>query len=384
MRVVIVGASGNVGTAVLRRLQKERSDRPDLELVGVSRRVPDSSKPPFDGVLWHALDVGAEEDRHRLSAALKGADAVVYLAWQVQPNHDLDQLYRTNVTGTANMLSAARDAGVKHIVCASSIGAYSHAITKESRVDESWPVGGIPGSHYSRHKAEQEALLDSFMAENPTVVVARLRPGLTFQRDAGSEIGRYFLGPLIPKLLLGKPRTPILPVPPQFVFQAAHADDVADAYWRVLDRRAEGAFNIAAEPVVTPEGLAALFHAKRWLPIPVRMVHAAADLSWRLHLQRTDAGWVDMAEGAPIMDTTRAREVLGWTPQVSSLDAIREVLAGLGSGQGIAASPAMHPRPLLGPAGLRKRAIRRVALRTGGMRSEALRRHALRTPGGAQ
>jgi nucleoside-diphosphate-sugar epimerase len=369
MRIVVVGASGNVGTALLRRLQKERSVNPEIELVGVSRRVPDSSKAPFEGVLWHSLDVGAEEDRHRLNAALKGADAVVHLAWQVQPNHDLDQLHRTNVTGTANMLSAAKEAGVKHIVCASSIGAYSRAASKESRVDESWPADGIPGSHYSRHKAEQEALLDNFMAENPAITVARLRPGLTFQRDAGSEIGRYFLGPLIPKLLLGSARTPILPVPPQFVFQAAHADDVADA------------FNIAAEPVVTPQELGRLFHAKRWLPIPVRMVHAAADLSWRLHLQRTDAGWVDMAEGVPIMDTTRAREVLGWEPRVSSLDAIRDVLAGLGTGQGIAASPAMHPRPLLGPASLRKQAMRKVALRSGALRSEALRRHALRTPG---
>jgi nucleoside-diphosphate-sugar epimerase len=219
MRIVIIGASGNVGTALLRRLQQERLLRAEpLELVGVSRRVPDSSKRPFGNVLWHSLDVGAEEDKALLRAALEGADAVVHLAWVLQPNHDLEQLYRTNVTGTANMLEAARDAGVGHIVCASSVGAYSSA-GKETRIDESWPATGIPGSHYSRHKAEQEGLLDRFAAENPGTVVARLRPALTFQRDAGSEIGRYFLGPLIPKILLTSPRTPILPVPEQFVFR---------------------------------------------------------------------------------------------------------------------------------------------------------------------
>ena len=377
MRIVIIGASGNVGTALLRRLQQERLlGAEPFEFVGVSRRVPDSSKTPYENVVWHSLDVGAEEDRALLRAALEGADAVVHLAWQVQPNHDLDQLYRTNVIGTANMLEAAREAGVGHIVCASSVGAYSSA-GKESRVAESWPTNGIPGSHYSRHKAEQEALLNRFEGENPSVRIARLRPALTFQKDAGSEVGRYFFGPLIPKLLLASPRTPILPVPEQFVCQAIHADDVADAYWRVLERRAQGAFNVAAEPVVTPLELARLFHARRWLPIPVGVVHAAADLSWRLHLQRTDAGWVDMAQGTPIMDTSRARQLLDWIPRISSLDAIKEVLAGVGTGQGVEASPPLHPRPALGPAGLRRRAIRRVALRSGALRSAALRRQAL-------
>ncbi|MDR6504946.1 NAD-dependent epimerase/dehydratase family protein [Arthrobacter oryzae] len=343
MRIAIVGASGNAGAALLRRLQQQRERHPDsLELVGISRRLPDRSAAPYGGVEWHALDI-TDDDGGPLRAALAGVDAVVHLAWILQPNHDLAALHRTNVTGTANVLRAAREAGVGQVVCASSVGAYSSS-AKEPRRTEEWPATGIPASHYSRHKAEQEDLLDRFEAENPAIAVARLRPALIFQSSAGSEIGRYFLGRLIPRLLPGQIRLPLLPIPAELVFQAVHADDAADAYWRILDRRAAGPFNVAAEPVVTPMELARLIHARRWLPIPLRFLRAAVDLSWRLRLQPTDAGWIAMAEGAPIMDTGRAREVLGWEPRVSSLDAIRQVLEGLGSGRGNTGSPPLKPR----------------------------------------
>ncbi|MFC7848687.1 NAD-dependent epimerase/dehydratase family protein [Arthrobacter sp. NPDC057388] len=344
MRIAITGASGNAGTALLRRLQEASRDRPGgLELVGISRRAPDSSQPPYAGVEWHTLDVGAADTRQDLARAFAGADAVVHLAWQIQPNRNLQELHRTNVAGTANMLAAAREAGVSHVVCASSVGAYSKA-PKDRRVDESWPAGGMAGSHYSRDKAEQEKLLDRFAADNPSITVARLRPGLIFQAKAGSEIGRYFLGWVHPRFVPRRPALPILPIPEELVFQAVHADDVADAYWRVLERKAGGAFNVAAEPVVTPQNLARLFSARRILPVPVRALHAFVGATWRLRLQQTDSGWVEMAAGAPVMDTRRIRDELGWEPRTPSLEAIREVIEGMGRGAGVPASPPLKPR----------------------------------------
>ena len=344
MRIAVTGASGNAGTALLRNLQGQLSRKPgSLQLSGISRRRPDTTAQPYAGVEWHTLDVGLEEDLPRLEAALRGVDAVVHLAWQIQPNRDLEQLYRTNVVGTEHVLEAARRTGVKQVVCASSVGAYSKA-SKDRRTDESWPAGGMQGSHYSRHKAEQEKLLDRFAEANPAIAVARLRPALIFQSDAGSEIGKYFLGRLIPRLLPARLRLPLLPVPDGLVFQAVHADDVAEAYWRTVDQRASGAFNIAAEPVLTPQELARLVGARRILPIPMGFLRGLVDLTWRLRVQPTDAGWVEMAAGAPVMDTSRARRVLGWEPATSSLDAVRDVLAGMGKGEGARPSPLLKPR----------------------------------------
>jgi nucleoside-diphosphate-sugar epimerase len=294
-------------------------------------------------VEWHSLDVGEQKDQPALAKVFAGADAVVHLAWLIQPNHDRELLRRTNVEGTAHVLAAARTAGVGHIVCASSVGAYSPA-PKSQRTKEGWRAGGIKRSHYSVDKAAQEELLDGFAEDNPDAVVARLRPALTFSAGAGSEVGRYFLGRVLPRLVPRKPRLPVLPIPKELIFQAVHADDVADAYWRVLERRAEGAFNIAAEPVLNPNALGWLFGARRVLPLPLPVLRAVVEVSWRSRLQATDGGWIDMAAGAPIMDTGRAHEVLGWTPRRSSLESLTEMLDGLGSGMGQPASPPLTPR----------------------------------------
>ena len=343
MRIAITGASGNVGTALLRRLHHARTEgNGELEVVGLSRRAPDPSQAPYAGVRWHEADVG-QPGGTELERAFAGADAVVHLAWQIQPNHDLADLFRTNVTGTANVLDAARNAGVGHVVCASSVGAYSPA-DKRVRTKEAWPAEGIQDAHYSRHKAEQERLLDRFAGANPAVTVSRLRPGLIFQADAGAEIGRYFLGPYVPKALARLPFLPLVPIPPEIVFQAVHAADVADAYWRVLKSGAGGAFNIAAEPVITPEILAGVLGARRLFPLPLAVLRAGAAALWRPRLLAADSGWVNMAAGAPVMDTSRAREVLGWAPQRTSLDAIAEVLDALAAGRGIPASPVLRPR----------------------------------------
>lgn len=344
MRIAITGASGNAGTALLRNLQGHLAKKPgSLDVVGMSRRRPDTTREPYSGVEWHTVDVGLERDKPRLEAALRGVDVVVHLAWQIQPNRDLEQLYHTNVTGTRNVLAAAKAAGAKQVVCASSVGAYSKA-PKDRRTDESWPAEGMPGSHYSRHKAEQEKLLDEFAAAEPGISVARLRPGLIFQRDAGSEIGRYFLGPVYPRFLPARPRIPLLPAPDDLIYQAVHADDVAEAYWRVIDQRASGAFNIAAEPVLTPREVARILGARRVLPIPMGLLHRLVGLAWWLRLVPTDSGWVEMAAGAPVMDTSRARRILGWEARTSSVDAVKEVLEGMGQGKGISPSPVLKPR----------------------------------------
>ncbi|MFJ5957498.1 NAD-dependent epimerase/dehydratase family protein [Paenarthrobacter sp. NPDC092416] len=344
MRIAIVGATGHVGSALLKRLQSARSEEgADLQLVGVARRLPDPGAAPYNSVEWHSVDIGDEQCVPALEKAFDGADAVVHLAWLLQPNRQREILRRTNVTGTANMLAAAREAGAGHVVCASSVGAYS-AAPKDQRTKEGWPAGGIRGSHYSEDKAAQEGLLDSFAQENPDVVVARLRPALTFSAEAGSEVGRYFLGRILPRLVPRKPWLPVLPIPTELTFQAVHTADVADAYWRAVQRRAEGAYNIAAEPVIDPNALGWLLHARRLVPLPLPVLRAVVDLSWRLRLQATDAGWIDMAAGAPIMDTARARELLGWTPKWSSLEALREILDGLGSGKGLQGSPPLTPR----------------------------------------
>ncbi|MFU8872261.1 NAD-dependent epimerase/dehydratase family protein [Micromonospora sp. SL4-19] len=345
MRIVIVGATGNVGTALLRRLRRES----ETELVGVARRLPGLDPgEPYDRVEWHSCDIGSPEAVGRLAAIFAGARAVVHLAWQIQPSHDQRTLYRTNVGGSRAVLGAAVRAGVPALVYASSVGTYA-AGPKDHPVSERWPATGVPESSYSRDKAEVEALLDVVEREHPELRVVRLRPGLIFQRDAGTEISRYFLGPLVPVRLLRYGRIPLVPANRRLRMQAVHADDVADAYAKAVLGEARGAFNLAADPVLTPELVARHFHG--WtVPVAVPLLRAAAALTWRARLQPVDAGWVDLALNVPLMSSERAETELGWTPQVDSVTALRELLTGMAHRAGthsppLSTAPALPGRP---------------------------------------
>lgn len=330
MRVVVTGATGNVGTSVLAALASE----PQVtEIVGLARRVPEVERPK---VTWVAADVAETP----LEPIFADADAVVHLAWAIQPSHDEAEMERVNVGGSRRVFEAARRAGVGALVHASSVGAYSPG-PKDEEVDESWATGGIPTSAYSRHKVEVERLLDEVAAASPMRVV-RLRPGLIFKREAAAEIRRFFLGPLLPNFLVRPRLIPFVPDVPRLRFQAVHSDDVGDAYRRAVVRAVDGAFNIAAAPPIGPPELASLLHARR-LPVPARVLRAAAALTWRAHLQPADAGWIDLALGVPLMDVSRARRELGWQPRTSSLDALGELLTGIRDGSG-GATPPLDPQ----------------------------------------
>jgi UDP-glucose 4-epimerase len=328
MRVVVVGATGNVGTSLLRAL----ADDPEVESVlGLARRVPAMRFPKTE---WGQVDVATSAG---LAERFAGAGAVVHLAWLIQPGRDLETLHAVNVEGSRRVFQATVDAGVPALVYASSVGAYAPG-PKDRAVDESWPTTGIATSTYSRHKAEVERILDRVEEEAPSLRAVRLRPGLIFKRDAASEIRRLFAGPFLPSPLVRPRLIPAVPDDPRLVFQAVHSLDVGEAYRLAVKGDAGGAFNIAADPVLDPERLARMLDARR-VRVPGRALRAGAAATWRLRLQPSEPGWVDMALNVPIMDCTRAREELGWRPRHTSVEALRELLEGIREGAGIDTPP---------------------------------------------
>jgi nucleoside-diphosphate-sugar epimerase len=318
MRVVVFGATGNVGTSVLDAL----AQRPEVEeIVGVARRIPEHI---FAKTRFVAADVTTDD----LVPLVSGADAVVHLAWLIQPSRDQRLIQLVNRLGSQRVFRAVAEAGVPSLVYASSVGAYSPG-PKDRTVDESWPTNGIRTSFYSRDKVAVERMLDRLESERPELRAVRMRPALIFKAAAATEIRRLFVGQ-VPPLLVRRSLVPVVPDMPGLRVQVVHSLDVGDAYARaVVNRDVRGAFNLAAEPVIGPAELAEIFSA-RPVRISAGVARAAAATAYRMHLSPVEEGWLDMGLQVPLMDSTRAEIELGWHPRHEARATLAELIDAMG------------------------------------------------------
>ena len=143
-RVLITGAAGNIGQMLTARLH----DRYDFILTDVKAGQSDEE-----------IDIHEADMRilHEVREVMNGVDTVVHLAGNASPQATWESVYESNILGTRNVLEAARDAGVRRVVFASS----NHAMGMYDR-DGDWPVYNHmlprPDSLYGVSKVFGEAI----------------------------------------------------------------------------------------------------------------------------------------------------------------------------------------------------------------------------------
>lgn len=331
-RVVITGASGNVGTALLRRLA---AADPGYDVIGIARRKP----PPTDvyrTACWHQLDLADPKAITILQRLFRGAHCIVHLAWAFQPSRDPRYLDAVGVGGTSAVLIATHAADIKHLVYVSSAAAYAGA--PGQRVDESWSTDGIPTSTYSRAKSAVEALMDEYDRKGDGVAITRLRPGFIVQREAAASIRRHAFPPYLPPRLLRL--LPLVPLPlrPSVALPVIHADDVAEACVQAIERRVFGALNLSCEPPVRRHHIAGVIGAMP-MNVPPSLIRPLVQASWTTGLQPLDPGWLDLANAMPLLCTDRARKALDWCPRRTAEQALADLAEGLRDGAGTHSPP---------------------------------------------
>lgn len=305
--VAITGASGNLGTVLIDRLAADPSiDR----IVAIDRRA--STALP-DGVVAVEADVRDPS----IDEAFAGCDAVVHLAYIVERgSRDRELVQSVNVGGTRNVVEAAVRAGVEQVVYASSIAAYGfHPSNDDGELAEDAPCRGNDDFYYARTKAECERWLDEFSSAHPQVAIARLRPSVFLGPRGGRSLDmlrRRFLP------YLGGHGKPL---------HVTHEDDVAEAFYLALVKRAHGAFNVAtSEPLAMSEW--ARHTGKVGVRLPGSLVHLA-DYAYKAKLSDFDPVWIRAGREHPILvSTKKIRRALRWRPRFETTGAVLRELAG--------------------------------------------------------
>jgi UDP-glucose 4-epimerase len=317
LTVAVTGPTGEIGISAVAALEQSAEvDR----ILGMARRPFD---PAAQGWTKSEYRQGDILDRRAVDALVADADVVIHLAFIVMGSRE--ESARVNLAGTRNVFEATVAADrPRRLVYTSSVAAYGYHYDNPVPITEDVPTRGSPEHYYSEQKAACEALLDGIVAGSSLEVFV-LRPcivaGPKALALAEAMPWNQLPGPvrkITQALPLLKPPFPDPGTPLQLV----HHDDVAAAIVLAATSSAPpGAYNIAADGVLSMSQVAEALGA-RPLPVPQVAMAATSAVVARLPFVPTVVEWLHAGRTSLVMDTSKAKSQLGWTPKYTAAETL--------------------------------------------------------------
>lgn len=289
MKVVVTGASGQLGTLVLSGLAANRKVK---SVIALDLAPPSIPSPKTTWIKADLRDPGL--DRH-----FEGADALIHLAFIVAKKVGRDEMQEVNVDGSRRMFEFAAAAGVKTIVYSSSLAAYGVVHGHPDPIVEDTPRKRTSPLTYSVNKYDVEEFLDTFEPEHPELRVVRIRPAILIGLRNAHGQDRLFRRRIL--LNVSPARLPLV-----------WDEDVAQAVLLALFADVRGAFNVCADEQLNATELAKRT-GFRLLSIPFRSIHAGARALSTVGF-RIDPDWIKVADVELPASSERAKRELGWKP----------------------------------------------------------------------
>ena len=305
-----------------------------------------SSGSPADGraggrprTRWVTADVASDA----LAAAVRRRRRRDPLAWLIQPAATRAQL---RARQRRRLAAGVRGGGRGRRACARARVVGRRLLARARRtvaVDESWPTRRGADVVLLAPQGGGRTRAGRAWRRPTELRVVRLRPGLIFKREAGSEIRRLFAGPLLPSRCSGPALLPVLPLPDGLVLQAVHGDDVgrglpAGACPRTRARGVQRRGRAGARPGDARP------RARR---APRRAAGAPVRAARRPHLARAPSADPARLAGHGARRAghghRRARAELGWRPRHTAEQALHELLEGMREPAGLD-TPPLEPR----------------------------------------
>jgi nucleoside-diphosphate-sugar epimerase len=326
LTVAVTGPTGDLGIALVDALERSRGVK---KIVGMARRPFDPAEVGWKKTEYRQGDV---QDRASVHDAVKGADAVVHLAFAILSASDATRAL--NVEGSKVVFEEAVKAGAERICYASSVAAYGFHQDNPDWLTEQTPARGTPEHFYSAQKAEVEGVLEQVLGRRTTTTAYVFRPCVVAGPKAQMlldaipyiRLSDSMPDPVI-RLLSSMPMLrPVIP-DPGTRFQLVHEDDVASAFVAgVLAKGPPGPYNLAGGGTLKMSDLA---DALGWysIPVPELAVGATAEVISRMPVAPPQLNWIQSVRKEVLMKTDRARRELRWKPKHTSKATLKELVA---------------------------------------------------------
>jgi UDP-glucose 4-epimerase len=323
LTVAVTGPTGEVGKSLIDAL--EASPR-----VGAVRGMARSAFDP-GGAGWTKATYqrGDILDRGHLAEIFAGADVAVHLAFAIFG--DREETRRINLEGSRNVFEAAVEAGVGRLVYASSVAAYGFHPENPQPLTEETAAIGSSRFYYSAQKAELEESLDEILAGSELgayvfrpCIVAGPRATMLIEQTVGAarlgdptpRLRRHVLD----RIPLLRPILPDAGVPLQLV----HHDDVAAALAAAVEGKGEpGAYNLAGDGEIAISDIAGAL-GWRSVRVPRPALGVGTSVAGRLSFINPQLEWATALATPVLMDTTKAREHLGWVPRFDASETLMQ------------------------------------------------------------
>ncbi len=318
--VAVTGPTGDIGISAVTALEAESEVE---RIIGMARR-------PFDpaGHGWTKTEYrqGDILDRDAVDALVADADIVVHLAFIIMGSRE--DSARVNLAGTRNVFEATvASPRARRLVYTSSVAAYGYHSDNPVPITEEVPPRGSPEHYYSEQKAACEAALAEITGGTPLEVFV-LRPCIVAGPNALALAEAMPWNQLPDAVLKASRALPILKPPfpdPGTPVQLVHHDDVAAAIALAATTSAPpGAYNLAADGVLSMSDVGEALGA-RPLPVPRVAMTATSEILARLPFVPSALEWLHAGRTSVVMDTTKAKSLLGWAPKYTAA----ETLSGL-------------------------------------------------------
>jgi UDP-glucose 4-epimerase len=329
VRYLITGGSGYIGS----RLVEILAARDDVEgIIDLDVRPPASPQPKTTFVQGDVRDAAAI----RALLEREQPDALIHLAFVLNPIRDEARMYDIDVNGTAAVLRAASEAGTEQVLVTSSATAYGAFPDNPKPIAEDWALRGQPDFSYARHKADADRACQLWALQHPDRVMTIVRPCIVFGPNVDNYISRTWQSSAFLPILDGVDED----------FQLVHEDDLVSALIGLLDARAGGAFNVAGDGTITWGESANMIGLKTRV-ISMKTTQRVYAAAWALHAPRVESppGNLNFIRYPWVVSNEKLKSAIGWRPASTT----REVFIETMYAKGLVATPP-PPSPAAPPA----------------------------------